>query len=76
MQVMRLMKGKGKEREEDGRSLSSLRSRSSNPLPTGTTFVDHFVDYVMMMRTMLDGRSFSLKNAFRGEGVHLSNQQL
>ena len=36
--VMRLMKGKGKEREGEGRdrrSLSSLGSRSSNPLPTG-----------------------------------------
>ena len=64
------MKGKGKEREEDGRSLSSLRSRSSNPLPTGTAFVDD----VMMMRTLMDGRSFSSKTAFRGEGVHLSNQ--
>ena len=44
------MKGKGKDREEDGRSLSSLRSRSSNPLPTGKTFVD----YVMIMRTLMD----------------------
>ena len=43
------MKGKGKDREEDGRSLSSLRSRSSNPLLTGTTFVD----YVMIMRTLV-----------------------
>jgi len=35
--VMRLMKGKGKEKEGEGRdrrSLSSLGSRSSNPLPT------------------------------------------